>query len=179
MTGPRAIPDPGFAGDDGAADPAVAAALEAYGHGRGSAAAVLAALSASRLLIPVVAVLDEAETVAGGLQQEKSSHMATVTIEGRDGRRALLGFSSVESLARWRPDARPVPATLAVAARAALDDGAQAIALDIGGPVPFSIEGGSLQALASGQHVVRALDGSYAWAAPASSGSSDPDNTRG
>ncbi len=175
--GGRSIPDPGFAGDDGSADAEVAAALEAFGHGRGSAAAVLAALSASRLLVPVVAVLDEAEMVAGGFQQEKSSHMATVTIEGHDGRRALLGFTSSDSLARWRPDARPVPASMAVTARAALDDGAEAIAIDLAGPVPFSVEGASLQAFAAGQQVVRGPDGSYAWAAPASSGSSDPDDS--
>ncbi len=175
MTGPRAIPDPGFAGDDGSADIRVSEALEAYGNGRGSAGAVLAALSGSRLLIPVVAVLDEAETGVGGLRQEKSSHMATVTIEGRDGRRALLAFTCTDSLARWRPDARPVPAALAVAARAALDDGAEAIAVDIAGPEPFSVEGASLRAFAAGRSVVRAPDGTYAWVIPTASGPSDPD----
>ncbi len=60
----RSIPDPGFAGDDGAVAPEVAAALAAYDAEPGSrdrASAVLAALRTSRLLVPVLAVADEVE----------------------------------------------------------------------------------------------------------------------
>ena len=48
-----------FPGDDGAADPAVLAALAAYAAGQGSEHAALNALAGSRLLVPVVAVLTE------------------------------------------------------------------------------------------------------------------------
>lgn len=51
--------DPAFRSDDGSAHPGVAAALSEFASGRGSEQAVLAALAASRLLVPVVAVLAE------------------------------------------------------------------------------------------------------------------------
>jgi len=133
--------------DLGAADPAVMAALAGYRDRTIGAASVLAALAKSRLLVPVVAVLDQAETTAGGAPVEKSSHMATVSTTGRDGRRGLLAFTSLESLRRWRPDARPVPAPAPAVAAAALDEGADAVVVDLAGPVQFAIESRDLQAL--------------------------------
>ncbi|MBO0789223.1 MAG: SseB family protein, partial [Actinobacteria bacterium] len=44
-------------GDDGSADPGVAAALAAYAAGEGSEHAALTALARSRLLVPIVAVV--------------------------------------------------------------------------------------------------------------------------
>jgi SseB protein N-terminal domain len=133
--------------DLGAADPAVMAALAGYRDRTIGAASVLAVLAKSRLLVPVVAVLDKAETTAGGARVEKSSHMATVSTTGRDGRRGLLAFTSLESLRRWRPDARPVPAPAPAVAAAALDEGADAVVVDLAGPVQFAIESHDLQAL--------------------------------
>jgi len=46
-----------FRGDRGAADPRVTAALAAYQAGQGSEQAALTALAATRLLVPVIAVL--------------------------------------------------------------------------------------------------------------------------
>jgi hypothetical protein len=134
--------------DLGAADPAVGAALAGYRDRTIGAASVLAALAKSRLLVPVVAVLDTAETTAGGASIEKSSHMATVSTTGRDGRRGLLAFTSLESLRRWRPDARPVPAPAPAVAAAALDEGADAVVVDLAGPVQFAIDSRDLQASA-------------------------------
>ena len=48
-----------YRGDHGAADPQVAAALAAYLAGQGSEQAALHALSAARLLVPVIAVLSD------------------------------------------------------------------------------------------------------------------------
>ena len=48
------------AGDTGGADPVVAAALAAYAAREATEHAVLTAVAASRLLVPVVAVLAEA-----------------------------------------------------------------------------------------------------------------------
>jgi len=142
------VPDPRPGADDvGAADPAVAAALRAYDSGTGGSDAVLAALTVSRLLVPVVAVLDRAEQGAGH-RIEKSSHLATVSTTGRDGRRGLLAFTGVESLRRWDPGARPVPAPAPGVAAAALDDGADAVVIDLAGPVLFAVEGADLQTLA-------------------------------
>jgi hypothetical protein len=128
----------------------VVAALAAYANGSGGSADVVAALAASRLLVPVVAVLDEAGGSARGSRTDKASHMATVTTTGRDGRRGLLAFTCTESMSRWQARARPVPVSTRDAAEAALADGAEAVVVDLAGPVVFSIEAPDLRALAAG-----------------------------
>ncbi|MCW2784442.1 MAG: hypothetical protein JWP74_959 [Marmoricola sp.] len=159
----RVIPDPGFADDDGQAAPAVAAALAAYGADRGSSAvATLAALQESRVLVPVMAVLGEVEHDDRGLAHDKTSDMATVLITGADGRTALLAFTSMQTLTTWNPEARPVAVELRKAALSALQDGADAILVDLAGPVLFPIEGDDLQALAQGLLLCR-VDGGWGW----------------
>ena len=111
-------------------------------------AAALTALAASRLLVPVVAVLGEVEVDEHGLAHDKSSDMAAVLLTGRDGRRALLAFTGLEPMGRWRPDARPVPVTARDAARAALADDADALVVDVAGPVTLVVTGRPLRALA-------------------------------
>ena len=135
-----------FRDDDGSADAAVAAALTRYGTGEGSEHAALAALAASRLLVPVVAVLAE----AGQDGAEKSSEMALPTLIGQDGRPAIIAFTSVASLARWRADARPMPAEAGRVWQSAVAEQA-AVVVDVAGPVPFVVEGARLNALAAGQ----------------------------
>ena len=147
----KTVPDPGFAGDEGAADPALVDALAAYAGAPddpATYAAALTALSSSRLLVPVVAVLGQSEVDEAGLTHDKSSDMAAVLLTGRDGRQALLAFTSVHALSRWRSDARPVPVTARDAARSALADGADALMVDLAGPVPLAVEGRLLRALA-------------------------------
>ena len=147
----RRIPDPGFAGDTGAVPSGLAAALAAYAADpQGSRAGVLAALQASRLLVPVVAVLGEVEHGADGLAHDKSSDMAAVLLRGNDGRLALLAFTGTESLSAWNPEARPVPVPAQVAAQSALQDGAAALVVDVAGPTPLVVEGPDLQGLAAG-----------------------------
>jgi hypothetical protein len=167
MPEPRRIPDPGFAGDTGGADPVLRAALEAYAGRGGGQAEVLQALSASggstRLLVPVVAVLGDVERDAEGRAHDKTSDMATALLTGRDGRRALLAFTSLETLAAWRPDARPVPVSATLAARSALQEGAAALVIDVAGPTMYAVEGDLLDALAHGWTLVRTPDG-FAWA---------------
>ena len=99
-----------FRGDRGAADPRVTAALAAYQAGQGSEQAALSALASARLLVPVVATLAEGSGPADASRGDKNSEMALPTLIGRDGRPALLAFTGLDALARWRPDARPVPA---------------------------------------------------------------------
>ena len=140
------LPDPGFAGDDGSADPALAGALAEHAAGALSSHDVVAALAGARLLVPVVAVLDEAEVGADGLRRDKDSHMATVSLLNPDGRRGLLAFTSTATLAAWQSDARPVAATSQRVAQAALQEGADAVLLDVAGPVPFPVEGDSAAA---------------------------------
>lgn len=159
----RVIPDPGFADDDGAADPAVAAALAAYASGSAGKSATLAALQTSRVLVPVMAVLGEVEYDENGLAHDKTSDMATVLITGRDGRTALLAFTSMDTLTAWNPEARPVAVEIAKAALSAIQDEAAALLVDIAGPVPFPVEDGDLHALAEGLNLVQVDDG-WGWA---------------
>jgi len=135
-----------FRGDDGSADPAVAQALAGFGAGQGSEHAALAAVAASRLLVPVVAVLTQAD--ADGA--EKNSEMALPTLIGQDGRPAIIAFSSVASLARWRADARPMPAEADRVWQSAVAERA-AVVIDVAGPVTLVVEGARLNALAAGQ----------------------------
>jgi hypothetical protein len=130
-----------FRGDRGAADPRVTAALGAYQAGQGSERAALTALATARLLVPVIAVL-----------ADKDSEMVLPTLIGRDGRPAVLAFTSLDALARWRPEARPVPAEADRVWHAAVADGC-AVVIDVAGPVPLAVEGARLAALAAGQPV--------------------------
>ena len=117
--------------DTGEASPLLAAALAGYAADETRYADVLAALGAARLLVPVVAVLGEVETGPDGLARDKSSDMATVLLRGADGRTALLAFSSAETLASWDPDGRPVPVPTRTAALSALQEGAEALLIDV------------------------------------------------
>jgi len=163
----RAIPDPGFAGDVGGVDERVASALAAYRPGdRISHRETLALLQATRLLVPVVAVLGEVEVDEHGRAHDKTSDMATVMLTGADGRQGLLAFTGMAALSAWRADGRPVPVTCSDAAAAALSEGADALLIDLSGPHPFVIEGDDLASLAAGHLLVRLDDGRWAWAAP-------------
>ena len=142
------VPAPEFAGDDGGPDPALDDVLAEHAAGRASVRDVAAALQGTRLMTPLVAVLDEADQTAGGLQTEKSSHMASVSIVTPDGRRGLLAFTSVAAMATWDPSARGVPARAAKVATAALEESADALVLDLGGPVRVAIDGALLVAVA-------------------------------
>jgi hypothetical protein len=130
--------------DTGEADPAVAAALEAYARGSGSEHEALAAVAGSRLLVPVVAVLTEA-TEAG---TEKKSEMALPTLIGNGGRKAVMAFTGTQTLRRWRADARPVPVPAPKVCEAALAEAADAVVIDVAGPVTLAVEGARLRALA-------------------------------
>jgi hypothetical protein len=145
------IPDPGFRDDDGSADPRLAAALAAYAGDRAVEPEVLAALPGARLLVPVLALPGETEHREDGLLREKSSDMAVPTLQAPDGRRALPAFSSVESLARWRADARPVAVRLPQALRAAAQENAGTVLIDVAGPVTYALTGPALHALAAGR----------------------------
>jgi hypothetical protein len=138
-----------FRDDNGAADPRVAQALAAYVAGEGSEQAALVALSAARLLVPVVAVLSDG---SASTQGDKNSEMVLPTLIGQDGRPAVLAFTCLDTLARWRSDARPVPAEADRVWRAAVADGC-AVVIDVAGPVPLAVEGARLGALAAGQPV--------------------------
>ena len=124
----------------------MAAALAAYAAGAATEHAVLTAVAASRLLVPVVAVLAE----AGADGTEKETEMALPTLIGNDGRKAVIAFTGTETVRRWRADARPVPVPAPRLWPAVAAEQADAVVIDVAGPVPLVVEGARLRALASG-----------------------------
>jgi hypothetical protein len=154
-----------FVGDDGSAPAEVTTALASYAVDPGTSEAVLAALVDSRLLVPVVAVLGDVEYDDAGLAHDKTSDMATVLMRGADGRTALLAFTSTATLQAWQADARPVAVGTRDAARAAIQDGADALVIDIAGPTAYVVGGQDLQAVAAG-YVLGRVGERSAWLAP-------------
>lgn len=151
----RTIPDPGFAGDEGGADRRLDTVLAQYAEGDATAYDVQRVLVDVRIIVPIVATATEVETDDAGLAHDKSTDMSTVTLIGADGRKGLLAFGSTERMSEWRNDARPVPVAAPKAAASALDEGADAILLDLGGPHPFVLEGALLRALSQSRPWVR------------------------
>ena len=134
------------AGDTGDADPAVTAILAAYQAGEVTEHAALSAVATARLLVPIVAVLAEPNDDGS----EKETEMALPTLIGNDGRAAVIAFTGADTLRQWRRDARPVPVPGPRLWAAALTE-ADAVVVDIAGPVPLIVEGARLAALAAGQ----------------------------
>ena len=142
------------------------AALGAFAAGQGTEQDVLTALAGSRLLVPVVAVLPDADRCGGTARRadaagpaqagqgekagEKASEMALPVLIGLDGRRAIPAFTSQDSMRRWQADARPVPAAARQVWQAATEDSC-AVVIDVAGPVPLAVEGARLAALARGR----------------------------
>ncbi len=150
---PRSLAEPQFPDDDGRAAPQLVAALEAAAGG--DDVGVLAALPQVRVFVPIVPVLGERATDGS----DKSADMAAVLMTGADGRVALLAFSSVATLEAWNPAARPVPVLGGDAARAALDEQASALLLDLGAPGFTVVETDDLHHLADGHRLLRTPDG--------------------
>lgn len=149
----RAMASPGFAGDDGSADPRLRAALDAIADKPARHPDVLFALASARVLVPVVAVHPASGQRSGrrdGAAPAPAASMALVTVLGRDGRAALPVFTSIATLAEWRADARPVPVPAQRAALSAYAEQAPVLLVDPAGPVPFVVEGEALRALAQG-----------------------------
>lgn len=160
----REIPNPGYADDDGSTPGAVGAALAAYaadpGLGRYQ---LIAALQATRVLVPVVAILGDVEYDEHGHAHDKSSEMATVLTTAPDGRTGMLAFTSMATMAAWDPQARPVASTLQTAAASGIQDGAAALVIDLAGPQQLVVEGEELAYVADGLRLIQ-VDGGWAWA---------------
>ena len=139
----RELTPSGFETDTGAADPALLAVLAESGDDT----ALMAAVSGSRLLVPVVAEPAEVDRT-GDLAVDHGVDMAVVTLVAPDGRRALPVFSGAEALAAWDPQARPVPVTPARAAQAAVSEGCDVLVVDVAGPASRVLRSSMLWALA-------------------------------
>lgn len=148
MSRPSILGAQNFRDDDGSADPEVHARMREHSEGKVGDRQVLSALGTSRVLVPVVADATKTEQGADGLTKDKNSEVAVPVMTGRDGRRGLLAFTSVDAVRRWHPDARPVPFTTQDACQAVLDEDADALVLDVAGPVPYTVQGQFLTMLA-------------------------------
>lgn len=133
----RAFEENPFAGDDGSAPQELITALTSFRSLALEDAARLSALIAvidavrhARFLIPLVAEAGDIGVTESGLTVDKTQELAIVTVKGPGGQKVLPVFSSVEAMARWRADARPVPATGQRVALAAAGDGAQWVVID-------------------------------------------------
>ena len=149
MSGRALPPSSAFAGDDGACDPLLARALEAYGVD-GSPARVVEALATVRVL---TAFLANREPVAGEASADRPGRAAeasagVVAVRAPDGRTAMPVFSSVGTMRAWHPDARPVPVRGADAAVAARDEHWDLLVVDPGGPVTVQVPRTAVVALA-------------------------------
>lgn len=162
----RRLQGSAYTDDDGAADPALTSALTAYAADDDAYPAAVAALATARVLVPVVAVLGEVEYDDRGLAVDKSSDMAAVLMTGADGRQALLAFTAIDTMHAWDTDARPVPVSAVLAAQTAVQEGADALVVDVAGPHRFVVSGGDLERIAARWRPVRLADGGWAWLAP-------------
>ncbi|MGB3256796.1 MAG: SseB family protein [Ornithinimicrobium sp.] len=164
----RELTSTGFDADDGAADVSLLGALGAATASHPPHAesepespmvdevGLLAAVSAARLIIPIVAVPGA----------DAASDMAAVTLSAPDGRKALPAFTSIDQLAAWDGQARPVPVTAQRAALAAVQEGCDVMVLDVGTPHARELRTSMVWALAMGrdwwpahrdEHVARAV----------------------
>lgn len=129
-----------FNDDDGSCPPLLAQALASR-----VPLAIGAAVRHSRLLIPVVPApegsleLDEHDACGVG------DGMASVTFIAGDGRRALLGFSSVAALQAWDPHARPMPQVGEQIARTVIEAELDALIVDIGSEHRTALQGTELR----------------------------------
>lgn len=142
-----------FPGDDGSVPPALASVLTEQPL---RPVALARALRGCRVLVPIMATATEAGTTAHGLTGDNGADMAMVSITAPDGARTLPIFSSVQALARWRRDARPVPVVAEQAAQAAVQEGCTSLVLDPGSPHGLTLQRSILWALAQGRDWVPA-----------------------
>ncbi|MFC7376353.1 SseB family protein [Brachybacterium sp. GCM10030268] len=145
-----------FPGDDGTTPPELARALAAHRAGSDPhRQALVAALAAARVLVPIMAVAAGTETTAHGVHGDNGADMAMVSLTAPDGARVLPVFTSVAALSAWRTDARPVPVIAPQAAQAAVQEGCTSLLLDAAAPAdeggPILLPRSVLWALAQGR----------------------------
>lgn len=140
----------------GEADPAVRRALAAWQDADES--------RRDTYLDVVVAMTDGARLFMPAVPQPDGQVGAAVLADP-DGHRALLAFTGIDSLTAWNGTARPVPGSLGDLSATVVEVGAEAVLVDVAGPVPFVVGPDLLGPLQEGARLVR-LDDGYGWAHP-------------
>ncbi|MBN9196641.1 MAG: SseB family protein [Microbacterium sp.] len=146
----RRFPANPHGNDDGRADPALLAALEAFHSGIADQVAVVDAYRSARLLIPLIAEKGAAGIGTHGLAVDKTQELSIVSVAAPDGRRVLPVFTSVDAMARWDAAARPVPAEGVRTALAAADDDTDMIVIDPGSATEFVLRRPAVWAIGQG-----------------------------
>ena len=142
----RRLVSPGrFTADDGSTDPDICAALSAPVDPE----RLRDAMRAGRLIVAIVASPAESGESGG-------SQMSVVSMVAADGRRGLLAFTGLAAMHRWNPHARPVPVSGPEVAQAALDDGCEAVVIDVAGPSSAVVAEPDLVELANRDPLVHA-----------------------
>lgn len=162
----RTLTGTGFDGDTGEADAHLVALLAQPGA---DPVELVEAVSRARLVVPIVAVPGEIDD-SSGIPVDATSDMASVTLVAPDGERALPAFTSIQALAAWDAEARPVPVTARRAALAAVQEGCGEIVLDLPatpGPAAGTLSGSMVWALATGRRWVPAHEDEHVAAAVA------------
>ena len=139
----RDLSPSGFETDTGAADPALTDLLAR----RAPDVELMPAVAAARFLVPVVAHAQDVDD-SGEHAVETGVDMAAVTLVAPDGERALPVFTSLESLAAWDPQARPVPVDSARVGQAAVLEQCDVVVIDVAGPVTRVLRASQVYALA-------------------------------
>lgn len=144
----RSFESNGYADDDGSANPELITALAEFAQGQLAIDQVIDRIRQSRLLVPLVANLDESEVGAHGQVVDKSADLAIVTVKGPDGQTAMPVFSSVAAMQHWNSEARPVPSEPVKVALAAASELTNRIVLDPGSDTEFVIRRPAIAAIA-------------------------------
>lgn len=138
--------DTAFAGDDGAADPTLLAAIAALPDG-GTQGAVLDAVRSARLLVPLVARAGDVGETPDGRAVDKTQELSIVTVAGPDGRSVMPAFTSVEAMRAWDTAARPIPIEARRVAMAAASEGTELVVLDPTSPTEYVLRRPAVWAL--------------------------------
>ena len=136
------------ADDDGSADPRLLEALRRFRSREVGEADVVAAAQDARLLVPLLAHLGEAGENEHGVLVDKTQELAIVTVTAPDGRTVLPVFTSVDTMSRWNPQARPVPVDAVRVALAAASEKTDLVVIDATSDTEFVVRRPALWALA-------------------------------
>jgi hypothetical protein len=115
-------------------------------------------LRGQRLLVPLIAELGESVIGPHGQVVDKSADLAIVAVATPDNKTAIPAFTSVQDMAAWQSEARPIPVSIAKVCLAAAGEGHQRVIVN---PATHAraLRRTELAALAQGQPITDAVSG--------------------
>lgn len=146
----RTFQENSFAEDNGEADIALLSALLEFNSLYSNQVEVANQFALARVLIPLIATLGESGEGSHGQTVDKSAELSIVSVRTPDNQNALPVFTSVASMSRWNPKARPVPNNGRTVALAAVAEGNTRVVIDPGSETEFALRRTALEAIAQG-----------------------------